>query len=367
MKILFITGAEPPLKDGIGDYTVRLIDTLKKSSVLEVEVISSKDIRSWNIFGVADIACRVKDKDIDVVHIQYPSSKFRRTIALAFLPLFIKLISPKIKVITTLHEFSISYPINRLRQLVLGLFSDKVVVSDANEFKRLAGSWPGAFIKNKLVVIPIGSNIDVYEADAAKREKFFKEHRLEPKAVIVSFFGFIHKNKGLEALLTALAELKRKKIPAFLLLIGELKPADPYHRHIRNLIDFLGLEGSVYLTGYRPPEEISEFLSLSDICVLPFLDGISLRRTTLITALSHGLAVITTRVGDYVPNGVIDGRNIILVPPEDKNALVEAIISLGNDNVLRKKMGTAAKQFSERFLWDNIAARHIELYKNLTV
>lgn len=367
MKILFITGAEPPLKDGIGDYTVRLVDTLKKSRGLEVEVISSKDIRSWNIFGVVDIACRVKDKDIDVVHIQYPSSKFRRTIALAFLPLFIKLKSRKTKVVTTLHEFSISYPVNRLRQLIMILFSDRVVVSDAKEFKRLAGNWPGAFIKNKLVVIPIGSNIDVYEADAEIKEKFFKEHRLEPKAVIVSFFGFIHKNKGVEILLDTLVVLKNNKIPVFLVFIGELKPDDPYHRRIQHLIVSLGLEDSLYLTGYCTANQASGFLFMSDLCVLPFLDGATFRRTTLITALSHGLAVITTKAGGYVPEGFIDGSNIVLVPVNDKKTLAEAITSLGQDNALRKKIGTAAREFSERFSWDNIAARHVELYRRLVV
>lgn len=366
-KVLLITGAYPPLKDGIGDYTARLADNLKNNSNLEIEVVSSGQIKSWNIFGVLDIIRHIKEKDINIVHIQYPSSRFRRTIALAFLPLFIKLISPKTKVIITLHEFSISYPINRLRQLVLGLFSDKVVVSDAKEFKQLAGSWPGAFIKNKLVVIPIGSNIDAYEADAEIKEKFFKEHRLDSKAVIISFFGFIHKNKGVEILLNTLAVLKNKKIPIFLMLIGELKPDNPYHRRIQHLIDSLGLEDSFYLTGYCTANEASGFLSMSNLCVLPFLDGATFRRTTLITAISHGLAVITTKAEGYVPEGFIDGSNIVLVPVNDKKALVEAITSLGQDNALRKKIGTAAREFSERFSWDKIAARHIELYKNLTV
>lgn len=364
-KVLLITGAYPPLKDGIGDYTARLADNLKNNSNLEIEVVSSGQIKSWNIFGVLDIIRHIKEKDINIVHIQYPSSRFRRTIALAFLPLFVKLINRRAKVVITLHEFSISYPVNKLRQLIMTLFSDRIMVSDDKDSRQLAGSCVGILIKNKLVIIPIGSNIDVCPADLQRKEKFLKEHGLDSKTLIISFFGFIHKNKGVEILLDALAVLKNNKIPVFLVFIGELKPDDPYHRRIQHLIVSLGFEDSLYLTGYCTANEASGFLFMSDLCVLPFLDGATFRRTTLITALSHGLAVITTKAGGYVPEGFIDGSNIVLVPVNDSKALAEAITSLGQDNALRKKIGTAAREFSERFSWDNIAARHVELYKNL--
>jgi len=364
-KILFITGAYPPLKDGIGDYTAMLAGRVAKSCGREVEIISSKDIRRWNVFGVAKIVRYVKNNDIDAVHIQYPSSRFRRAVTLAFLPLFIKLAFPKTKVITTLHEFSISYPINRFRQIVMSLFSDKVVVIDGKDFKRLAGSLPGVFIKNKLVVIPIGSNIGIYEPDAKKKEKFLKDHGLGPKTVIVSFFGFIHKNKGVEILLDALARLKNNKIPVFLMLIGELKPGDPYHRRIQHLLDSFEFKNSFYLTGYCAANEVSEFLSMSDLCALPFLDGVTFRRGTLISAIAHGLAVISTMADGYIPEGLIDGSNIVLIPTNNSKALAEAIASLCRDNALRKNIGMSAKGFSEKFSWDKIAASHIELYRSL--
>jgi len=366
MKVLFISGAYPPLKDGIGDYTAKLIEGLRKKGPVQIEVISQKNVRRWNLFGIMSIMRRIKQDKFDIVHIQFPSSRFRRTIALAFLPLFIKIVCRGTKVITTLHEFSISYPINKLRQLTLSLFSDRVILTDDGDLNQLSRGPVGAIIRNKLAAIPIGSNIDVYKQDRAERESFLKKLKLDSKTLVISFFGFVHKNKGLEVLLRAMAELKNTGYSVYLILIADLNTKDvPYHREIQNLIDSLEIKDSIYLTGYCNTTEASKCLSISEICVLPFLDGVTLRRGTLMAAFSHSLPVITTRSKKYVPKEFVDRANIFLVPANDIRALKEAIRLLGEDSRLREKLKDGAKELSKKFSWEGIAAGHIELYKSV--
>ena len=366
MKVLFISGAYPPLKDGIGDYTAKLIEGLRKKGFVQIEIISQKNLRRWNLFGIMSIMRRIKQDKFDIVHIQFPSSRFRRIIALAFLPLFIKIACRRTKVITTLHEFSISYPINKLRQLTLSLFSDRVIITDDGDLNQLSRGPIGAIIRDKLATIPIGSNIDVYKQDRAESDNFLKKFKLDSNTRVISFFGFVHKNKGLEALLRAMAELKNTGYSIYLILIADLKTEDiPYHKKIRDLIDSLGIKDSIYLTGYCSTTEASNYLSISEICVLPFLDGASLRRGTLMAAFSHALPVITTKSEKYVPKEFVDRSNIFLVPVNDSKALKEAIRLLGEDSALRERIGKGAKQLSEKFSWDEVASKHIKLYNNL--
>ncbi len=382
-KICFVSGAYPPINDGIGDYTAKLLSYLKGEG-LQIDLITSREkgvideagrqgglnifpvIRKWDLIGAVNILRLIKKKRFDLFHMQFPSSRYRRTVSLSLLPLFVKILSPSTKVVVTLHEFSISYPVNKLRQLLIGLFSDRVVVTDAGGFDQLS-KGPGRFLlKKKLATIPIGSNIDPCPQNAAGKEAFLKRFKLDPKTRVISFFGVIHRNKGLETLLRAMAELKNIKPPVFLVLIAELNAgADPYHKRIQDMIDSLDIKDSVYLTGYRSGREVSGFLSISDVCVLPFLDGATLRRGTLMAAFVHGLPVITTRPERHVPEEFIDRSNIFLVPAKDSKALREAINLLAEDSGLRRRIGSAARQLSKKFSWEKITAGHIELYNNL--
>jgi len=121
---------------------------------------------------------------------------------------------------------------------------------------------------------------------------------------------------------------------------------------------FLLHQGAIHYLGQQ--ENIRHILSQSDIFVLPsYREG--LPRTTL-EAMSMGLPVITTDVVGCRET-VDEGVNGLLVPPQNAQALTNAIKTLLDDPSLRKKMGQAGREKAiKEFDIGTIVNKHLEVY-----
>jgi glycosyltransferase involved in cell wall biosynthesis len=376
-KVYMVSGAYPPHKDGIGDYTYKLIEALQKCNVRMGLITSSIQniasdrehveifpvIQKWDLGAVRSILRIIKKEQPDVLHLQYPSSKYRRIISLAFLPLFVRFFCMQTKVAVTLHEFSLARPLNKIRQLCLVASSHCVMVSDEGDLDSISRIlW---WCRCKIQIVPIGSSITKCRYDETYKNKFFDKHGLTRDTGIVIYFGFIHPNKNIESLLKAIALLKQRGMPLFLLMIAELDVMqNAYHRKIKELMQSLGIETSMLWTDYRDASDVSAFLSMSDMCVLPFLDGISLRRSTLMAALVHGLPVISFQ-GKHVPHELQHKQNIYLISVNNFEKISEAIAELHKDALLRRKIAENGQRTAERFSWDKIAITHKNLYQQM--
>jgi glycosyltransferase involved in cell wall biosynthesis len=125
----------------------------------------------------------------------------------------------------------------------------------------------------------------------------------------------------------------------------------------------LGVSQRVIWSGYRPPDEVSALWQASDIAVLPYADGASLRRGTLLAAFAHGLPVVSTTPRVAVEQ-LRDGENILLAAPGDDRALAEQVIALINSPELRAKLSQGALRLAEEFSWSRIADQHLALYED---
>ena len=100
----------------------------------------------------------------------------------------------------------------------------------------------------------------------------------------------------------------------------------------------------------------SDEISAADLMVMPYRDGASLRRGTLMAAMAHGRPLITTTPAARTPE-LVHGENVWLVPPGDAVALAAAMEALVAAPARRDKLGAAAAVTAEQFTWDKIAAR----------
>jgi glycosyltransferase involved in cell wall biosynthesis len=74
--------------------------------------------------------------------------------------------------------------------------------------------------------------------------------------------------------------------------------------------------------------------------------------------------ILTTRPRLHLPE-LEDGGNVLLIPPDDPQALAGAITQLADQPNLRHTLAAGAQSLSAQFRWDKIAADTLALYRTL--
>jgi glycosyltransferase involved in cell wall biosynthesis len=109
---------------------------------------------------------------------------------------------------------------------------------------------------------------------------------------------------------------------------------------------------------------VSTYLHTADLIVMPYRDGVSLRRGTLMAVLAHGRPLITTQPATPTPE-LVHGQNCWLVPANDEGALAPAIEQLLAEPARRQSLGQNAAQVADLFTWDKIAVQTAAFYQQL--
>ena len=159
-----------------------------------------------------------------------------------------------------------------------------------------------------------------------------------PEKSGVLFFGRMKKYKGLDILIQA-AEIAAREVPDLKirvagrgdeldLLLEELEKRPYFEVHNR------------FITS----SEVSDFFALSSLVVIPYIEAS--QSGPLHVAYSYGRPVVATRVG-AIPESLTHGREGLLVPPNNPEALARAMIKLLQDPQLARQMGKAGKVKSE--------------------
>ena len=200
--------------------------------------------------------------------------------------------------------------------------------------------------EEKILVAPHG----VYD--------FFTEFQQGlPEQQEILFFGRIEPYKGIGVLLEAARPLL-DEYPDWTLRVaggGDITPYREQLNHRRILVD----------NRFLSDAEVAAFMEQAAITALPYLTAS--QSGVIPTAYAFGKAVTATAVGG-IPDMVEDGVTGLLVPPNDPNALREALRRLMNDPELRSRLGAAGKKFAEEELsWDSIAEKHIGFYQKMKV
>lgn len=383
MRVLFVTGEFPPMQGGVGDYT-REIGLALCDLGCEVQVASSTlagpvsglavhpivERWSWNCWGT--LLQLIRRQRPDVVHIQYQAAAYAMHPAINFLPRRLRRVGAnRPSSVVTFHDLKVPYLFPKagwLRRWVvdeLARSSDAAITTNQEDFERLR-----QVMASPPSLIPIGSNIAPRLPSGYNRDAVRARWAAGPGDLLLGFFGFINERKGVDTLLQALhlltSEPKAPANPQLLFIGGQTGASDPtnvgYLARIEELIARLGLGARVHWTGYVPAEEVSASFLACDLCVLPYRDGVSFLHGTFHAALVHGMPIVTTQSRVTLPE-LANGENILLVPPEDPQALAGAIRQLASEPDLCHKLGAGSKTLSEQFRWDKIAADTLQLYR----
>lgn len=359
MKICFIVGAFPMMKCGVGDYTCKLAEELARQNN-EVHIITSERasteskklhihniVKIWKLSALKPIINELKKIKPDVVNIQYPSDEYyRRTVSI--LPLLIKN-KIKCKVTITVHEYDY-FNLNEERikdkiRLYLNFCKlDKVITVEEKFIPRIKKDYA----KANIAYIPISSNIPRNKATSEEITNIKRKYNLEGKKVL-SYFGFAVPVKGIEYLLKCVQKLDDN---VKLLFINHLDEKNEYHKTLLSLIEELKIKNKVEITGFVDnPEDVANLLQASDICVLPFVNGLKKSNGSFLAAYNQKIKIITTTNKDEK-----DGNGIYYVKPEDETALLEKIQYAIEDKTEYKR---------DILTWENVAKSFIESFNEV--
>jgi glycosyltransferase involved in cell wall biosynthesis len=322
-------------------------------------------IKRWRWPSVSTIADLTLRYEFDVVNIQYQAAAYNmKSPAINILPWRLKHL---VKTVVTFHDLKIPYlfpKAGRIRDLAVSFMAKQaagIITTNTADFETLKNQ-----LQTPLMTIPIGSNIKAYHPNHIEIEEVRKKLSLKDDNILLGYFGFINESKGADILLETLADLPENYHLVF--IGGQTGASDPtnqvFVKNIQEMIEAGNYGDRVHWTGFISDNRVATFLEASDLVVMPYRDGVSLRRGTLMATLAQGCALVTTASQTPLPE-LIHGENVWLVPQADSKLFAGAITALMKDDALRTKLGKGAKKLAKNFSWDEIARRTLEFYQLL--
>jgi glycosyltransferase involved in cell wall biosynthesis len=182
---------------------------------------------------------------------------------------------------------------------------------------------------------------------------------IEEPAFVLGSVGRLTTIKGIEYLLRAVALLinERGLKPMQVAVIG----GGPLQKALEELSAELSINEHVRFLGER--QDVPNLLRLLDVFVMPSLhEGIPM---ALLEAMRAGCPIVASAVGG-IPEVIRDGKDGMLVPPQDPGALARAIESLYASVQDRMRLSHAGRvRVEAEFGAERMAVLTKEFYKTL--
>ncbi|MBK9099655.1 MAG: glycosyltransferase [bacterium] len=279
------------------------------------KVPSERIINSINPFNWIKAAGMIKKENADLVVFDWwhPFFGFCHGV-ISFL--IRKKYKNKILFIT---ENVVSHEANAIDKLLT-----KIGLMSASKFLALSGiveKEVQQFSKEKKVY---RSELPVYDcykhSDQADSRMFKIEFGFEEDSLILLFFGYVRKYKGLDILIEAFPNILSSNQNARLLIVGEFydNPSE-YFESIRKL----KIEDKVkVINQFVPNEEVGKYYQAADVVILPYRSAT--QSGILNVAYGFYKPVIVTDVGGLA-EFVDEGKTGFVVKPNSPEAIAEGV------------------------------------------
>ncbi len=299
-----------------------------KSAGVRVECLKTlgRNIKIWNDFlSFREIVRLINKEKPDVLHVN--SAKAGGLGALAGRLCGVK------KIVFTAHGWAFNEKRSVISKVIIYLLSFITIVLSHKMIavsRAILEDTPFvSLVRRKISIIHNGiSEIPFVERDMAR-------DTLAPNTDGKFWVGSVaelHKNKGLDFLIPAFAEMKKTVPDAELVIVGEGEE----RMHLEKLANDLGISENVHLVGFK--KDAASYLSAFDIFALPS------RTDAFPYVISEaGLAklpVVASRVGG-IPEIIEDGISGVLTPVGDIGAVAEHLKLYATDENRRKNHGEA--------------------------
>jgi len=208
----------------------------------------------------------------------------------------------------------------------------------------------------KIETIPHCVDSEMFKYSEKGRNSIRKKHNIAEEAIVLTFVGKLDYIPNIaavkhitERIYTAI--LERHPNSMFFIIGQNHESLLKYKK--RNII----------FTGYVSPNELPNYLSASDIVLVPLDSGSGTRLKTL-EAASCSRSMVSTRKGAEGQN-FVHGEEILLTDSVDET-FISYVLKLIADENLRKRMGqNARKKIEELYSWEKIAEKFERIYDKI--
>jgi len=208
--------------------------------------------------------------------------------------------------------------------------------------------------EKKFGVIHSGVDLSRFSGAVGDISKVRQDMNLPEDAFVVGTTGRLTAVKGHIHLLRAAARTIKHSKDIFFVLLGDGELRYDLHKYA----DQEAIIQNVRFLGWR--SDVASALSAFDVFVFPSLnEGMG---KAIIEAMAMKKPVVASNVGG-IPDLVVHGRNGLLVPPADSEALAHAILDLYKNPDKRERMGEAGRQTAAEYGVDAMLRKIDALYQ----
>jgi glycosyltransferase involved in cell wall biosynthesis len=211
----------------------------------------------------------------------------------------------------------------------------------------------------RISIVPNGVELETFRPDA-KPLGVRKELGLEGKRV-VCFIGALGPWHGLENLIQSIPCVLEEVPDAEFLLVGAMKEFGT--SHLAEMAKEYGVSDKMHLLGRKLPAEVPRILVESDVAVAPYpARDFGFSPLKLFEYMACGIPIVCSDLPS-TREIVENDRNGLLVPPEDKDSLAEAIVRILIDNNLGRRLSVEGLRRVSSFSWKESTKKLVNVYQ----
>lgn len=360
-ELLLISPLFPPARGGLADHTKLLAQKLAATFSVKVLTAPGADadcnyqiipFERWHRRD--EMMKAINDAGCPALLWQYVPHMYGRGGVNFAVPNTIRACAGKRRQIVLAHE--VAAPLSPWPHRAAYAWSHRlqwqVIARHANVIGLSTEAWLGRWLSKhgavaeKSVLIPSPSNIPVEPVEADHRAEWRRRCRWPEGTRIILYFGSISKPKQFPWIVEAW-RAAREKGPTALIVIGDQIEIETTVEERRFLT----------IHSFLPGSDVSRAIQAADVLALPFVDGASERRGSLMAGLSHGVAVVTT-IGPATGPTLNKSDAFAAVACDRQDLFVAKVVELLNDPLHREGLSQRARATYERcYSWPQVIGR----------
>jgi glycogen(starch) synthase len=218
--------------------------------------------------------------------------------------------------------------------------------------------WAFGLPDDKLVMVPNGVNLQVYEKVRKQDLRGFRTAFALPDEKLVLFVGRLVYEKGAHVLINAIPTILEKVNAKFAIVgSGYMK------EQLSTIVRSMGLEHKVLFTGFMDEESLLKLQCCADVSVVPSLfEPFGIVALEAMAAKSPVVVSDTGGLGEIVEHDVTGAK----VYPNNTESLAWAVTKVLSDESYRNSLReTAYRRIQERYDWDKIAQQTERIYESV--